>query len=149
LFALAFAFGCVAPARPPAAFAVAPISAEQRAMQTRVFATDDEAAVLAACGAVLQRHGFAAEDHDSALGVIVASKDAESAGGRSRLRISVATQLAGEFSLDVRLRVTLQRLAWNARGRETLREAVREPSEYAGFLEEVARELALPTASIE
>lgn len=140
--ALAVAAGC-ALAPPPAALGVAPLSAEERAMQTRLFPTDDEAAVLDACVAVLRKHGFAAESQERALGVIVAAKDAEAAGARTRLRASLATRSAGEFGLETQLRVAFQRLAWNARGRETQREAVRTEAEYAGFFEEVATELGL------
>jgi hypothetical protein len=145
LAALAGALGCVSAPPPPAALALAPSSEADRAMQRRVFETDDEAAVQAACIAVLQQHGFLAEDHEPALGLIVAAKDAPAErGGRTRLRASLATQPAGEFGGHVALRVTLQRLAWNARGRETLRENVREPGEYAGFFDEVAQRLAAP-----
>jgi hypothetical protein len=148
--ALALASACaIAPSPPPEAFAFAPISQAEREMQTRVFATDDGAAVLAACIAVLQRHGFVPEDQDHALGVIVAVKDGEDAGGRTRLRASLVTQPAGEFSLETGLRVTFQRLAWNERGRETKREAVRAPAEYAGFFEEVSAALALSEPSAE
>jgi hypothetical protein len=149
LAAFALASACATSAPPSEALVLAPIPEAERAMQTRVFATDDEAAVLDACIAVLQRHGFGAEDQDAALGVIVAYKDAESAGHRTRLRASLATLPAGEFGLETQLRITFQRLAWNARGRETLRAAVREPGEYAGFFREVAGELALPTESLE
>jgi hypothetical protein len=147
--ALTLASACVGAPPPPEAFALAPISQAEREMQTRVFATEDEAAVLAACITVLQRHGFAAEDQDHALGVIVAVKDGENAAGRTRVRASLATQRAGEFGLETGLRVTLQRLAWNPRGRETQRAAIREPGEYAGFFEEVSGVLALPEASAE
>ncbi len=149
LLALVFAIGCTTPAPPPEAFEFAPTPASERALQTRVFATEDEAAALAACIAVLQRHGFGAEDQDHALGVIVAFKDTASAAGRTRLRASIASQAAGEFGLEVQLRITFQRLAWNPRGREITREAVREPSEYTGFFDEVALELALPAANPE
>jgi hypothetical protein len=146
---LACSSACVASAPPPPeALALAPISGEERAMQTRVYATDDEIAVLDACIAVLRAHGFAAEDQEPGLGLIVAVKDTESARHRVRLRASLATSAAGEFGLETQLRVTFQRLAWNARGREIRREAVREPAEYEGFFAEVSRALALPeTAS--
>jgi hypothetical protein len=148
--ALALSSACaIAPAPPPEAFTFAPTSRAEREMQTRVFATEDEAAVLGACIAVLRSHGFAREDQDHALGVIVAVKDGEDAGGRTRLRASLATQRAGEFGLETGLRVTFQRLAWNARGRETRREAVREPAEYAGFFKEVSGALGLPESSAE
>ena len=146
--AAAFASACASPP-PPEAFALEPISASERAMQTRVFATDDEPSVLNACVAVLREHGFAAEDEDRALGVIVAIKDAESGGRHTRLRASIATRPAGEFGLEIGLRVTFQRLAWNARGRETLREAVLDSAEYSGFFEEVEQALALPEAGAE
>ena len=143
------ALACVAaPAPPPAkALALARISDAERALQTRVLETDDEAAVQRACIAVLARHGFAAEDQDHALGVIVAIKDATDGAERTRLRASLATQPAGEFGGQIALRVAFQRLAWDSRDRETKREAVREASEYAGFFKEVERELALPDAT--
>ncbi len=147
--ALFVVLGCATPAPPSEAFVLAPISQAEREMQTRVFATEDERAVLAACIAVLQRHGFAAEDQDHALGVIVAFKDTEGGGQRTRLRASIASRPAGEFGLETQLRITFQRLAWNARGREILRQAVREPGEYDGFFEQLAQTLALPGASKE
>lgn len=139
-----FAAGCVSTSPPPEAFAFAPLPPAERSMQTRVFATDDEAAVLEACIAVLREHGFGAEDQEHALGLIVAVKDAEAAGHRTRLRASLATSPAGEFGLETQLRVTFQRLTSNKRGRETERTAVREPAEYAGFFARVAEALALP-----
>lgn len=145
---LAFATGC-ATALPPAALELTPLTPEDRALHTRLFATEDETAVLNACIAVLREHGFAPEDEEHALGVIVAIKDAEAAGHRTRLRASLATSAGGEFGLDTQLRITFQRLAWNPRGREIAREAVREPGEYAGFFQEVARALALPPPSAE
>ena len=137
------ALGCASAPPPPEAFALAPSTAEERALQTRLYETDDEAAVLAACVAVLTEHGFSAEAQDHALGVIVGVKDTHAGRERARLRASLATRPAGEFSLQTQLRVTFQRLAYNARGRELRREAVREPGEYAGFFAEVERELAL------
>ncbi len=136
-----------APAPPPEALALTLTSDAERALQTRVLETDDEAAVQRACIAVLTRHGFAAEDQDHALGVIVAIKDATAGAERTRLRASLATQPAGEFGGQIALRITFQRLAWNSRDRESKREAVREASEYAGFFNEVERELALPDAT--
>jgi hypothetical protein len=139
----ALALGCTALPPPPDALVLAPVPAEERALQTRVFETEDEAAVLSACIGVLTRHGFAAEAQDHALGVIVGAKDASVGRARTRLRASLATRPAGEFGLQTQLRVTFQRLAWNARGRELSREAVRAPAEYAGFFDAVERELHL------
>ena len=48
-----------AAAPPPAAFELTPLSPDDRALHTRVFATEDETAVLNACIAVLREHGFA------------------------------------------------------------------------------------------
>ena len=141
--AASLALGCVASPLPPAALELARSSEAERAAQSRVFETDDEAAVQAACVAVLRRHGFFAEDQEPALGLLVAAKDAETTRGeRTRLRASIATQPAGEFGGQVAMRVTFQRLTWSARGRETLREAVRDEAEYAGFFREVEQELA-------
>jgi hypothetical protein len=138
--------GCAVAPPPPSALALAPLPPAERAQQTRVYETEDRAALLNACIAVLRRHGFEPEDQDAELGVIVAAKDASDGRERTRLRASLAAAPAGEFGLETALRLTLQRLAWNARGRETKREAVREPGEYAGFFDEVARELGAQRA---
>jgi hypothetical protein len=139
------ALGCATAPPPPDAFALAASTPEERALQTRLYDTDDESAVLAACVAVLTAHGFSAEAQDHALGVIVGVKDSYAGRQRSRLRASLATRPAGEFGLQTQLRISFQRLAYDARGRELRREAVREPGEYAGFFSEVERELGRPS----
>ena len=139
----ALGLGCVSAPPPPDALALTPSSAEERALQTRTYETDDEPAVLAACVAVLTAHGFSAEAQDHALGVIVDVKDRQAGRQRSRLRASLATRPAGEFGLQTQLRVTLQRLEYDARGRERNRSGVREAGEYAGLFAEIERELGL------
>ncbi len=141
LCALALA-ACVVAPPPPAALELVPATPAERALETRRFDTDDEAAVLAGCARVLRAHGFRNAAQEPALGVIVGAKE-ESAAPRSELRAAIATRPAGEFGGQVEVRVTFQRLVWDARGRETERAGVREAQEYQGFFRELASELAL------
>ena len=140
--ALALCACVVAPPPPPAALELVPATAAERALETRRFETDDEAAVLAGCTRVLRAHGFRSAAEEPALGVIVAAKE-ESAAPRAELRAAIATRRVGEFGGEMEVRVTFQRLAWDVRGRETQRTAVREAKEYEGFFGELASELAL------
>src|SRR5262245_41092316 len=117
LFVSALALSaCVAAPPPPAALELVPATPADRALETRRFETDDEASVLAGCTRVLRAHGFRSAAQEPALGVIVATKE-ESAAPRAELRAALATRPAGEFGGEIAVRITFQRLAWDARGR--------------------------------
>lgn len=67
--------GCVAPTQPDELFQLKPESAANRAMQTRLFETKDEAELLSASAAVLQDLGFQVEESVREVGFLRATKE--------------------------------------------------------------------------
>ena len=67
--------GCVAHTQPEELFQLNPESAANRAMQTRMFETKDEAELLSASAAVLQDLGFQVEESVREAGFLRAAKE--------------------------------------------------------------------------
>ena len=67
--------GCVAQTKPDELFQLKPESAANRAMQTRLFETKDEAELLSASAAVLQDLGFQVEESVREVGFLRATKE--------------------------------------------------------------------------
>jgi hypothetical protein len=67
--------GCVAHTQPDELFQLKPESAANRAMQTRLFETKDEAELLSASAAVLQDLGFQVEESVREVGFLRAAKE--------------------------------------------------------------------------
>lgn len=67
--------GCVAHTQPEELFQLKPESAANRAMQTRMFETKDEAELLSASAAVLQDLGFQVEESVREAGFLRAAKE--------------------------------------------------------------------------
>lgn len=68
--------GCVAPTgNPEDFFVLAPEAPAHRALQTRVFETNDERELLSASAAVLQDLGFQVEESELGMGVLRAAKE--------------------------------------------------------------------------
>ena len=67
--------GCVTHAQPEELFQLTPESAANRAMQTRMFETKDEAELLSASAAVLQDLGFQVEESVREVGFLRAAKE--------------------------------------------------------------------------
>ncbi len=67
--------GCVAHTQPEELFQLSPESAANRAMQTRMFETKDEAELLSASAAVLQDLGFQVEESVREAGFLRAAKE--------------------------------------------------------------------------
>jgi len=139
-------------------------SLKQRQMQTRVFQTDDEAKVLAACAALLQDTGFNIDESETKLGVIVGSKDrsAVSAGQvvasifvalltgaampvdkNQKMRACVVSKPIGEEKKTIAVRVTFQRIVWDTQGKITKRECLTDPKIYQEFFEKLSKSLFL------
>jgi ABC-type uncharacterized transport system auxiliary subunit len=66
--------GCVTHTQPDELFQLKPESAANRAMQTRLFETKDEAELLSASAAVLQDLGFQIEESVREVGFLRATK---------------------------------------------------------------------------
>jgi len=67
--------GCVTHSQPEELFQLTPESASNRAMQTRMFETKDEAELLSASAAVLQDLGFQVEESVREVGFLRAAKE--------------------------------------------------------------------------
>ncbi len=171
-FVCVFFSGCVT-AIPPDVLKLAPESLEQRQLQTRRYETKDEKNILSACAGVLQDLGFAIEESETKLGVIVASKDRSAVeasqivaataivflaalGGitsnayneidaTQKMRASV---ISAPSNNDVRVRVTFQRIVWNRMGQVSKIETINEQQLYEGFFEKLSKSIFLETQKI-
>jgi len=168
LFSLVLLVACH-PRIPEEALMLDSESLEQRQLQTRVFQTDDEAEVLAACSALLQDLGFNIDESECKLGVIVGSKDrsAVSAGQvigsifvalltgaampvdkNQKMRACIVTKPIGDERRTTAVRVTFQRIVWDTQGKITKRECLTDPKIYQEFFEKLSKSLFLEAHEI-
>ena len=171
LLALTLA-GCIE-TTPKEVLAFTPQSFERRQAQTRIFDTPDEARMLAAAAGVLQDLGFAIDESETDLGVIVSSKrrDAMQADQVARsvvttlagavmtfglwwsasapiddvqeIRASLVTAPIGDSGERMEVRITFQRIVWNTDGEVSLREGVDDPRIYQEFYDALSTSLFL------
>ena len=136
-------------------------SLQHRQIQTRRYETNDEAKVLSACAALLQDLGFAIDESESKLGVIVGSKDRDATdAGQVVLALFVAALGGGAMPIDteqkmrasvitrpittgIAVRVTFQRMVKNSHGQVTKQEAINEPKGYEEFFAKLSKSLFL------
>ena len=163
LFSLLFLVACHSRI-PPEALKLDSESLQKRQLQTRVFQTDDEAKVLAACSALLQDLGFNIDESECKLGVIVGSKDRSAVstgqvigsllltmlgGGHvpwdknQKMRACVITKPTGDEKKNIAVRVTFQRIVWNTDNQVTKREGLTDPTMYQEFFEKLSKSLFL------
>jgi hypothetical protein len=154
---IAGATGCGS-AVPPAALRLPPTTLQERQIQTRRFATPNEATIQQASAQVLQDLGFQIEESESRLGLIVASKtrDASVASRLLRtvlprvlplptdrlqqIRASLATRPAGSA---VAVRITFQCLVRDRDSRLSTVAAVRDPAIYQEFFDRLSQSVFL------
>jgi len=153
---------------PPEALSLDSESLKLRQLQTRVFETDDEAKILAACSSLLQDLGFNIDESETELGVLVGSKDrsalrAEQIIGsiivaaftgvpipwekNQKIRASVITRPVGDKK-SIAVRVTFQRIVWNTEGKITRMEGLTEPKIYQEFFNKLSKALFLEAHEI-
>ena len=155
--------GACAPTIPKEALQLSPDSLERRQAQTRVFETEDEAAILSASAALLQDLGFNLDESEVELGVIVGSKnrDATEAGqvvasivlaallgvytpwdDEQKIRASVITRKILERN-GFAVRLTMQRIVWNTNGQVSRTEPLDEPEMYQEFFDKLSKAVFL------
>jgi hypothetical protein len=155
--------GACQPTIPKEALQLSPDSLERRQAQTRVFETEDEAAILSASAALLQDLGFNLDESEVELGVIVGSKerDATEAGqvvasivlaallgvytpwdDEQKIRASVITRKIVERN-GYAVRLTMQRIVWNTNGQVSRTEPLDEPEMYQEFFEKLSKAVFL------
>jgi len=175
LFVAALCFtlvGCAAK-YPPDFLKLSPDNLKHRQLQIRQYDTRDEKEIIAACAGVLQDLGFTLDDSETELGLVVGSKDRDATdagqvalatlsllfGGSSgasafetidkvqKIRASVVTKpsLSGDAIV---VRVTFQRIVWNARGDITRLEALTDEKLYQGFFERLSKSIFLEAQKI-
>jgi hypothetical protein len=163
LFSLVYLIACH-PRIPEEALRLSPESLQKRQLQTRVFQTDDEAKVLAACAALVQDLGFNIDESETKLGVIVGSKDRSAVSGgqvvasifvalltgvatpidkNQKMRACVVTKFIGEEKKNIAVRVTFQRIVWDTQGKITKREGLTDPKIYQEFFDKLSKSLFL------
>lgn len=169
LAALALAVACV-PAPKPADLTLGPQSLANRQQQTRLFATDDEARVLAASSAVLQDLGFLIDESERRLGLLVGSKmrsardPAEMAlmitlailarsdpiySDKQLMRISlVTTPVVVDGKRGITVRVTFQRIVYTNQGTIAKQETLGTPEIYEEFYAKLSKALFLEDQEI-
>ena len=146
-----------------------------RQLQMRQFETINEKEIVLASAGVLQDMGFAIDDSETDLGVIVASKDRDATnagqvtlatmavilsalGGSSsnafdnidkvqKIRVSVVTRLNAEGN-KVLVRVTFQRIVWNNVGNVSRMETLKDPELYQGFFDKLSKAIFLEEQKI-
>lgn len=169
LFVAALTLIACAEQIPKDALSLSPESLERRQMQTRVFDTSDEHAILSASGAVLQDLGFNLDESETDLGVLVVSKQRDARETNQiigavvlavlfgadvpidqvqKIRVSLVTRPYGETSERVAVRVTFQRFVWNNEGRISRVEAIDDPQIYQEFYDKLAKSVFLEAHTI-
>jgi hypothetical protein len=150
-------------------------SLEVRQLQSRQYPTTDETKIMQACAGVLQDLGFTLDESESKLGLIVGSKDRDATDGgqvalatlatamaafsgtysnayqtidkNQKIKASVVTHLSEDKSKVV-VRVTFQRIVWNAAGNVNRVESLKETEHYTGFFERLSKSIFLEEQKI-
>ena len=141
-------------------------SMQLRQLQTRSFETRNEKKLLSSGAAVLQDLGFAIDESETPLGVIVGSKDRDAveagqvAGAvmmavlfgvsmpidkNQKIRASLVTRPTGK---KTNLRVTFQRVIWNTQGQVSRTESIEDPKIYQEFFEKLSKAVFLEAHEI-
>lgn len=173
-FAIIFLSGCAS--IPKDAFKLSPQSLEKRQIQTRQYETTDEMKIIAASAGVLQDLGFTIDESETALGVVVASKDRsaksaaqitgaillttamaalgsvstgmiEACDKNQKMKASVVTKLSEDKSKTL-TRVTFQRVVWNMRDVVSKVETIGDANMYQGFFEKLSKAVFLEEQKI-
>lgn len=148
---------------PKDAFLLSPTSLEERQIQTRLYETEDEVAILSAGIAVLQDMGYSIVETERNVGLITASKNID-VGGGAEIAATVLWVLLGgekietdkEQKINVSLvtspsknkngylaRVTFQRFTWNTNNELTRAETIKVPELYEEFFEKLSKSVFL------
>jgi len=148
---------------------------QNRQLQMRQYDTQNEAEIISACAGVLQDLGFTLDDSESELGLVVASKDRDATdagqvaiatmsvilsalGGASsnafekidktqKIRASIVSNPSLDSGKTV-VRVTFQRIIWNARGDVSRMETLKDVELYQGFFERLSKSIFLEAHKI-
>jgi hypothetical protein len=151
---------------PKSALAMNPQTLEMRQLQTRKYATRDEAKILSASAGLLQDLGFSIDNSETKVGLIAASKDRDATDGGQvvgavlmaalfgvstpiddvqKIRVAVVTNYAGN---SMSVRVTFQRVVWNTQGQISRLEKLEDPEMYEEFFLKLSKSIFLEAQEI-
>ena len=138
-----------------------------RQLQTRKFDIKDEKALILAGAGVLQDMGYAIDESETKLGVVVGSKNRDAtSGGQVAGAVVLALLGGGSTPIDktqliraslitrtsdsgsILLRVTFQRTVWNTKNEITKIEAIKDPLIYKEFFEKLSKSAFLEAQEI-
>ena len=138
-----------------------------RQLQTRKFDIKDEKALILAGAGVLQDMGYAIDESETKLGVVVGSKNRDATSGAQVAGAVVLALLGGgstpidktqliraslitrtSDSGSILLRVTFQRTVWNTQNEITKIEAIKDPEIYKQFFEKLSKSAFLEAQEI-
>ncbi len=138
-----------------------------RQLQTRKFDIKDEKALILAGAGVLQDMGYAIDESETKLGVVVGSKNRDATSGAQVAGAVVLALLGGgstpidktqliraslitrtSDSGSILLRVTFQRTVWNTQNEITKIEAIKDPLIYKEFFEKLSKSAFLEAQEI-
>jgi hypothetical protein len=138
-----------------------------RQLQTRKFEIKDEKTLILSAAGVLQDMGYAIDESETKLGVVVGSKKRDATSGAQVAGAVVLALLGGGYtptdkeqliraSLITRtsdsgailLRVTFQRIVWNTQNEITKIEAINDPLIYKEFFEKLSKSAFLEAQEI-
>ena len=138
-----------------------------RQLQTRKFDIKDEKALILAGAGVLQDMGYAIDESETKLGVVVGSKNRDAtSGGQVAGAVVLALLGGGSTPIDktqliraslitrtsdsgsILLRVTFQRTVWNTQNEITKIEAIKDPLIYKEFFEKLSKSAFLEAQEI-
>ena len=144
-------------------------SMETRQLQTRHFETKDEKALLVAAAGLMQDMGYAIDESEVPLGLIVGSKDRDATetgqvvgavvmsalfgtdplyDDVQKIRASLVTRPSDLLEGNTLLRVTFQRRVWNNKGVLWKLEAIEDPAVYGEFFEKLSKAVFLEAHEI-
>ncbi|MGE4350687.1 MAG: hypothetical protein AB7E52_00690 [Bdellovibrionales bacterium] len=140
---------------------------QQRQMQTRKFETNDEKKLLTSGAQVLQDLGFNLEESETALGVVVGSKERDATEAAEVaavifLRVMIGTPMLYDEKQKIRVslitrpvakeetaaRVTFQRVVWNNQGQISTTEPLNDPKLYQEFFDKLSQSVFLTANEI-
>ena len=138
-----------------------------RQLQTRKFDIKDEKALILAGAGVLQDMGYAIDESETKLGVVVGSKNRDAtSGGQVAGAVVLALLGGGSTPIDktqliraslitrtsdsgsILLRVTFQRTVWNTQNEITKIEAIKDPVIYKEFFDKLSKSAFLEAQEI-
>ena len=155
---------CCQKSIPKDALRLSPESLRDRQLQTRVFETKDEHAMLTAATALIQDLGYTIDETEVSVGVIVASRDRDvenkaevvgswlvcvgccglirpAADRNQKVVVSCVTKPLDDKRIAVR--VTFQHTVWNTDGEIVKNEQINEPEIYQEFFSKLSKSIFL------